>query len=35
MARGAKLLAYLDKYWITEHHEKRGRDPQQGEEIVV
>lgn len=30
MERGGKLLAYLDRYWVTEHHQRKGRDPIDG-----
>lgn len=30
MATGGKLLAYLDRFWITKHHHKKGVDPCQG-----
>ncbi|TFJ84752.1 hypothetical protein NSK_003784 [Nannochloropsis salina CCMP1776] len=30
METGGKLLAYLDRFWITKHHHKKGIDPSQG-----
>lgn len=30
MERGGKILSYLDRYWILEHHQRKGRDPIDG-----
>jgi len=31
MGKGGRLLSYLDRYWVTEHHFKKGRAPIAGE----
>ena len=27
METGEKLLSYLDRFWITKHHQKKGVEP--------